>query len=173
MFENPIWGVRSVGRRIQLPGGRHHRSSSGGQDDAAAAYVPRRQLSPFKSPDLVARFRADPQGFLDGIRLPAILDEIQHVPEVFAYVRSRIDAAPRRMGRWFLTGSQEAGAGGRRQLWFFRDHEGLEVDFVMPGSRWRSALDRSQGDSNSARRHGATDAAYCGCECAEGQGRET
>lgn len=81
----------------------------------------------------MARFRADPQGFLDGIRLPAILDEIQHVPEVFAYVRSRIDAAPRRMGRWFLTGSQEAGAGGRRQLWFFRDHEGLEVDFVMPG----------------------------------------
>ena len=63
----------------------------------------------FESPDLVARFRADPVGFLDGVHPPAILDEIQHVPEVFAYVRTRIDASPRRMGRWFLTGSQEAG----------------------------------------------------------------
>ena len=30
----------------------------------------------FEDPDVVARFRHDPQGFLDGVRLPAILDEI-------------------------------------------------------------------------------------------------
>ncbi|TAK43487.1 MAG: hypothetical protein EPO27_14830 [Betaproteobacteria bacterium] len=30
----------------------------------------------FKDPNMVARFRHDPQGFLDGVRLPAILDEI-------------------------------------------------------------------------------------------------
>ena len=53
----------------------------------------------FEDPDVVARFRHDPQGFLDGVRLPAILDEIQNVPEVFNYVRSRIDRAPRRTGR--------------------------------------------------------------------------
>lgn len=63
----------------------------------------------FEDPDVVARFRHDPQGFLDAVRLPAILDEIQNVPEVFAYVRTRVDAAPRRTGRWLLTGSQEAG----------------------------------------------------------------
>ncbi|MBL8734316.1 MAG: ATP-binding protein [Planctomycetes bacterium] len=63
----------------------------------------------FEAPDLVARFRADPVGFLDGVHPPAILDEIQHVPELFAYLRARIDAEPRRTGRWFLTGSQEAG----------------------------------------------------------------
>ncbi|MBM3320735.1 MAG: ATP-binding protein [Candidatus Eisenbacteria bacterium] len=63
----------------------------------------------FEDPDLVARFRSDPQGFLDDVRLPAILDEIQNVPEVFNFVRARIDRAPRRMGRWFLTGSREAG----------------------------------------------------------------
>jgi predicted AAA+ superfamily ATPase len=63
----------------------------------------------FEDPDVVARFRHDPQGFLDGVRPPAILDEIQNVPEVFNYIRSRIDRAPRRTGRWFLTGSQEAG----------------------------------------------------------------
>ena len=59
-------------------------------------------------PEVVARLRADPQGFLDAVKTPAILDEVQHVPEVFAFVRSRIDRQPRRTGQWFLTGSQEA-----------------------------------------------------------------
>src|SRR5436309_15085698 len=63
----------------------------------------------FEDPDVVARFRHDPQGFLDGVRLPAILDEMQNVPEVFNFVRTRADRAPRRTGQWFLTGSQEAG----------------------------------------------------------------
>jgi predicted AAA+ superfamily ATPase len=70
---------------------------------------PRAHYHLFEDPDVVARFRHDPQGFLDGVRLPAILDEIQNVPEVFNYVRSRIDRTPRRSGQWFLTGSQEAG----------------------------------------------------------------
>ena len=63
----------------------------------------------FEDPDVVGRFRHDPQGFLDGVRLPVILDEIQNVPEVFNFVRARIDRPPRRTGQWFLTGSQEAG----------------------------------------------------------------
>ena len=66
----------------------------------------------FEDPDVIARFRSDPQGFLDGLRLPAVLDEIQNTPEVFNYVRSRIDREPRRAGRWFLTGSQESGLMG-------------------------------------------------------------
>jgi uncharacterized protein len=70
---------------------------------------PLASYSLFEDPDIVARFRHDPQGFLDGVRPPAILDEIQNVPEVFNYVRSRIDQAPRRTGQWFLTGSQEVG----------------------------------------------------------------
>jgi hypothetical protein len=61
-----------------------------------------------EDPDVVARLRADPHGFLDGITTPAILDEVQNVPEVFALVRARIDREPRRTGRWLLTGSQEA-----------------------------------------------------------------
>lgn len=63
----------------------------------------------FEDPDVIARFRADPRGFLDAVQTPVILDEIQNVPEVFAYVRARIDRHPRRKGRWFLTGSQEVG----------------------------------------------------------------
>ena len=61
-----------------------------------------------EDPDVVARLRADPQGFLDAVKTPAILDEVQNVPEVFAYVRSRLDREPRRTGQWLLTGSQEA-----------------------------------------------------------------
>ena len=70
---------------------------------------PRASYYLFEDPDVVGRFRHDPQGFLDGVRLPAILDEIQNVPEVFNFVRARIDRTPRRTGQWFLTGSQEAG----------------------------------------------------------------
>jgi hypothetical protein len=61
-----------------------------------------------EDPDVVARLRADPQGFLDGLRTPAILDEVQNAPELFAFVRARVDRAPRRTGQWLLTGSQEA-----------------------------------------------------------------
>lgn len=61
-----------------------------------------------EDPTVVARLRADPHGFLDALRLPVILDEVQNVPEVFSLVRARIDRRPRRTGQWFLTGSQEA-----------------------------------------------------------------
>lgn len=61
-----------------------------------------------EDPTVVARLRADPDGFLDDLKTPTILDEVQNVPEVFALVRARIDRQPRRTGQWFLTGSQEA-----------------------------------------------------------------
>jgi uncharacterized protein len=61
-----------------------------------------------EDPDVIARVRADPRSFLDEVRLPVILDEIQNVPEILGYIRTRIDATPRRMGQWLLTGSQEA-----------------------------------------------------------------
>lgn len=61
-----------------------------------------------EDPDLVARFRADPRTFIDGLRPPVILDEIQHVPEILAYLRTIVDRHPRRVGQFLLTGSQEA-----------------------------------------------------------------
>ncbi len=70
--------------------------------------LPKAQYFLFEDPDIVSRFRADPQGFLDAIKGPVILDEIQNAPEVFNYIRSRIDAIPDKKGRWFLTGSQES-----------------------------------------------------------------
>jgi len=58
--------------------------------------------------DVLARVQADPRGFLDALKPPVLIDEIQHAPELFAYIRTRIDAAPRKTGQWFLTGSQES-----------------------------------------------------------------
>jgi predicted AAA+ superfamily ATPase len=52
--------------------------------------------------------RAAPRGFFDELKLPVILDEIQNAPELLAYVRTRIDATPRKTGQWFLIGSQES-----------------------------------------------------------------
>lgn len=61
-----------------------------------------------EDPDVIARMRADPRAFLEELKTPAILDEIQNVPEILNYVRSLIDKNPRRKGQWLLTGSQEA-----------------------------------------------------------------
>lgn len=70
--------------------------------------LPKARYVLLEDPDVVARLRADPQGFLDELPAPVILDEVQNVPELFAFVRARIDRGPRRTGQWLLTGSQEA-----------------------------------------------------------------
>ncbi len=70
--------------------------------------LPKASYHLLEDPTVVARLRADPHGFLDTVKTPAILDEVQNVPEVFALVRARLDQQPRRTGQWFLTGSQEA-----------------------------------------------------------------
>ena len=69
---------------------------------------PRAAYHLFEDPDAVARFRADPRQFIEETRTPAILDEIQNVPEILNYVRTVIDRFPDRKGQWLLTGSQEA-----------------------------------------------------------------
>jgi predicted AAA+ superfamily ATPase/DNA-binding CsgD family transcriptional regulator len=61
-----------------------------------------------ETPDVIARVSADPHGFLDSLRTPVILDEVQNIPGLFASVRAIIDRQPRKMGQWFLTGSQES-----------------------------------------------------------------
>ncbi len=69
---------------------------------------PRAEYVLLEEADMVARVRADPRGFLESLHPPVILDEIQNCPELFTFIRARIDAEPDRKGRWLLTGSQEA-----------------------------------------------------------------
>lgn len=61
-----------------------------------------------EDPDILSRVRADPRGFLDERTPPVVLDEIQNAPELLAYIRTRVDHHPRRVGQWLLTGSHEA-----------------------------------------------------------------
>lgn len=49
----------------------------------------------------------DPQGFLKKISKPAILDEIQYVPELLPYLKMHIDQNRSQSGQWILTGSQQ------------------------------------------------------------------
>jgi predicted AAA+ superfamily ATPase len=61
-----------------------------------------------EDPDIQGRIRSDPRTFLEDLRPPVLFDEIQNAPELLSYVRTLVDAAPRRMGQWLFTGSQEA-----------------------------------------------------------------
>lgn len=60
-----------------------------------------------EDPDIISRVRSDPRSFLEDIRLPAILDEIQNVPELFSYIRTKVDYSGKRKCQWILIGSQE------------------------------------------------------------------
>lgn len=70
--------------------------------------LPKASYYLIEDPDIISRLRSDPRSFIEGVRTPAILDEIQNAPELLNYVRTRIDEAPKRKGQWFLTGSQDA-----------------------------------------------------------------
>jgi predicted AAA+ superfamily ATPase len=51
---------------------------------------------------------ADPNGFLDQFREhPVVLDEVQYVPELFSYLKLRIDTQRGRNGRFLMSGSQQ------------------------------------------------------------------
>src|SRR5437773_11302461 len=56
-----------------------------------------------EDPDVVARIRSDPRAFMEGVRAPAILDEVQNTPEILAYVRTRLGGAPCCAGEWIQT----------------------------------------------------------------------
>lgn len=49
----------------------------------------------------------DPNGFLDQLDTPAILDEIQYAPDLLSYIKIRIDREREQNGRWVLTGSHQ------------------------------------------------------------------
>src|SRR5262245_22406332 len=50
----------------------------------------------------------DPRGFLGQFPKGAVLDEVQHCPELFSYLQSHVDSQPKK-GLFILTGSQQFG----------------------------------------------------------------
>lgn len=79
-----------------------------GKTTLLRAAVPHAQYVLLEDPDIQDRVRHDPRAFLEGVKPPVIFDEIQNTPQLLDYVRTLVDAHPRRMGRWLFTGSQEA-----------------------------------------------------------------
>ncbi len=80
----------------------------GGKTTLLRRLFPRATYVLLEDPDVQARARSDPRGLLEELRLPVLFDEIQNVPELLPYIRTRIDQNPRLMGQWLFTGSQEA-----------------------------------------------------------------
>ncbi len=60
-----------------------------------------------EDPDIIQKAQDDPRTFMDNLSCPVILDEIQYVPKLLNYIRTRIDQNPKKYGQWFITGSQE------------------------------------------------------------------
>lgn len=58
-----------------------------------------------EDPDVRIRAKEDPLHFLQQYGPPVIIDEIQYVPELLSYIKTRIDQK-RRPGQWLFTGSQ-------------------------------------------------------------------
>jgi uncharacterized protein len=58
-----------------------------------------------EDPDIRIRAKEDPLHFLEQYEPPVIIDEIQYVPELLSYIKTRIDQK-RKPGQWLFTGSQ-------------------------------------------------------------------
>lgn len=71
---------------------------------ARAAFADKPYIS-LETPDEREFARTDPRGFLARWPQGAIIDEVQHVPDLFSWIQTDVDSAGQ-MGRFVLTGSQ-------------------------------------------------------------------
>ena len=58
-----------------------------------------------EDPDIRMRAKDDPVAFLNQYKAPIILDEIQYLPELLPYIKTKIDEK-RKAGQWLFTGLQ-------------------------------------------------------------------
>lgn len=79
-----------------------------GKTTLCRAAFPRLPYVSLELPDVRRRVLDDPRGFLREHSEGAILDEVQHTPELLSYLQVEVDARPR-PGRYVLTGSQHFG----------------------------------------------------------------
>jgi len=79
-----------------------------GKTTLAKACFPDKPYLSLEDPDIARLAREDPRGLLDTYRDGLILDEAQAVPEIFAYLKTSVDADPR-PGTYVVIGSQQFG----------------------------------------------------------------
>ncbi|MBI3291291.1 MAG: ATP-binding protein [Elusimicrobia bacterium] len=58
-----------------------------------------------EDPDVRVRAKEDPVSFIHQYRPPVVIDEIQYVPDLLSYIKTKIDEH-RKAGQWVVTGSQ-------------------------------------------------------------------
>lgn len=61
----------------------------------------------FDDPNMVERFQADPERFMDVFSDKVVFDEVQRVPEIFHYVKLIVDNDRNNCGKFVLTGSSQ------------------------------------------------------------------
>jgi predicted AAA+ superfamily ATPase len=76
-----------------------------GKTTLCRALFPDRNYVSLEPLDARAYARSDPRGFLAEHGRGALLDEVQHAPELLSYLQEEVDARPA-PGRFILTGSQ-------------------------------------------------------------------
>ncbi len=79
-----------------------------GKTTLCRATFPEKTYVSLESLDFQGFARSDPRGFLMEYGQGAIIDEIQHVPELVSYLQAEVDERPE-PGRFILTGSQHFG----------------------------------------------------------------
>ncbi len=79
-----------------------------GKTTLCRTLFPEKAYRSFEQADVREFARTDPRGFLDEVRAGAILDEVQHAPELLGYLQVEVDERPD-LGRFVLTGSQHLG----------------------------------------------------------------
>jgi uncharacterized protein len=77
-----------------------------GKTTLARRLHPERPYANLERPDEREFARTDPRGFLAGFPDGAVLDEVQHVPELMSWLQADVDEHAQ-MGRWWITGSQQ------------------------------------------------------------------
>ena len=79
-----------------------------GKTTLCQAVFPDRAYVSLEALDTREFAREDPRAFLDEYAAGAIVDEVQHAPDLLSYLQSEVDARPE-PGRFILTGSQHFG----------------------------------------------------------------
>jgi predicted AAA+ superfamily ATPase len=77
-----------------------------GKTTLAKKAFPGKPCFSLEDPDTAQLVSADPRGFFGSYPDGLILDEAQYIPEIFAWLKSAVDANPK-PGRYIVTGSRQ------------------------------------------------------------------
>ena len=79
-----------------------------GKTTLARALFSEKPYFNLENPTLLARFEADPEGFVRQLTEGAVLDEVQRAPQLASYLQAIVDER-KELGMFVLTGSQQLG----------------------------------------------------------------